>query len=135
LGRLAIWFCAIAVVYSAMQATAADAAKRKTAGTKAASAASSKGVPTIDLQTRCKRSEKIMADMMGSPTLLQTNGFDLCMRAEQEARSALVAAWPDVPPSYKAFCIRPAAYSPSYIEWIACMEMLIDLRKLRAAKP
>jgi len=131
LRRSAIWFCATALVFSAVLATAADAAKSKAASTRVAN---TKDVPSFDLQARCRKTEKIMIEMMGANST-GMNGYDLCMRAEQEARDALVKAWPDVPQAYKDFCVRPAAYSPSYIEWIACMEMLIDLRKLRAAKP
>jgi hypothetical protein len=117
-GRMRFWLGAMALVCAAGQA---------------AEAAGTKGLPTIDLQSRCKRSERVIVEMTGDKSLLG-RGFDMCMRAEQEARDALVKAWPDMPQAYKAFCIKPAAYSPSYIEWIACMEMLIDLRRLREAR-
>ena len=100
----------------------------------AAAAAGIKNIPNIDLQSRCKRSERAMAAMMGA-SAQPGRDFESCLRAEREARKAIEAAWPDIPASYKSFCINPAVYSPSYIEWIACLEMLIDLRKLRAAKP
>ena len=103
------------------------------AAAQAAEAADAKGLPTIDLKSRCQRSEKVIVEMTGDKTLLG-RGFDMCMRAEEEARTALVKAWPEMPQAYKTFCIAPAAYSPSYIEWIACMEMLIDLRRLREAR-
>ena len=99
----------------------------------AAAAAAPKGLPTIDLNSRCKRSESVVVEMTGDKSL-QGKGFEMCMRAEQEARDALAAAWNEVPAAYKTFCIAPAAYSPSYIEWIACVEMLIDLRKLRETR-
>jgi hypothetical protein len=54
------------------------------------------------------------------------------MISEQQARVAILAAWKDIPPDYKSFCIRPDVYSPSYIEWIACLEMRIDLKRLRS---
>jgi hypothetical protein len=117
-GRMKVWLGAMAVIFVAAQA---------------AEAAETKGLPTIDLKTRCQRSEKVIVEMTGDKTLLG-RGFDMCMRAEQDARTALEKAWPEVPQSYKTFCIAPAAYSPSYIEWIACMEMLIDLRKLRETR-
>ena len=96
----------------------------------AVDAADKSSPPTIDLQSRCRRTEKAMVDMMGDPSLRGT-AFDTCMRSEQEARKALIAAWPDIPQSYKSFCIRTADYSPSYVEWIACLEMMIDVRKQR----
>ena len=117
-GRMRLWLGAMAVICAAAQA---------------AEAAETKALPTIDLQARCKRSERAIVEMTGDKTLLG-RGFDMCMRAEEDARAALAKAWPDMPQSYKTFCIKPAAYSPSYIEWIACMEMLIDLKRLREAR-
>jgi hypothetical protein len=89
-------------------------------------------MPTIDLQARCKRSEAAQMDMMGDKSL-QNVAFDSCIRSENDAKSAIEKAWGDIPASYKTFCVRPADFSPSYIEWIACLELMIDLRKLRAA--
>ena len=88
------------------------------------------GLPHIDLQKTCGVRAKASAEMMGDKST--TRAFDTCMRSEQEARDALAAAWKDVPATYKAFCINPRVYSPSYTEWISCVELGIDLKKLRA---
>src|SRR5262245_28303435 len=84
--------------------------------------------PTIDMQARCRTSEKAMIEMMGDSSQ-RGLAFDTCMRAEKEAQAAIAKAWPDIPPSYKSFCIRKNDFSPSYIEWITCLEMMIDLKK------
>jgi hypothetical protein len=89
-------------------------------------------MPTIDLQARCKRSEAAQMDMMGDKSL-QNVAFDSCIRSETDAKNAIEKAWGEIPASYKTFCVRPFDFSPSYIEWIACLELMIDLRKLRAA--
>ncbi len=94
-------------------------------------AANTKPIPTIDLQARCRVSERTVQEMMGSDTK-PGSSFETCMKSETAARDALQAAWNDIPASYKEFCVKPRAYSPSYIEWIACVELLIDLRKMRA---
>lgn len=117
MGTLRVLFCAAAFVVAAL----AEAA-----------AANDKGLPTLDLQTRCKKSEAAMIDMMGAEDV-KGSAFDLCVKSEQAARDALQAAWADIPPSYKSFCVRPGDYSASYIEWIACVEMLIDAKKMRPA--
>lgn len=96
------------------------------------STAIAQSMPTIDLQARCKRSEAAQMEMMGDKAL-QNVAFDSCMRSETDAQNAIAKAWPDIPASYKSFCVRPSDFSPSYIEWIACLELMIDLRKLRAA--
>jgi hypothetical protein len=95
-----------------------------------AGSAQDKGLPTIDLQARCKKSEAAVIDMMGDQSLKGT-AFDLCVKSENAARDALVKAWGDIPPAYKSFCVRPRDYSASYVEWIACLEMMIEVKKLR----
>jgi hypothetical protein len=55
-----------------------------------------------------------------------------CMKAEQDAQVALTEAWEKIPVRYKTDCIKPNAYSASYAEWIACLELLIDVKAARA---
>jgi hypothetical protein len=97
-----------------------------------AAAATNNTFPIIDLQERCRTSEYAIIEMMGN-TAKKGEAFDTCMKSEQAARDALKGAWTDIPPAYKSFCVRPKDYSPSYVEWLACVEMTIDLRKLRSA--
>ena len=56
--------------------------------------------------------------------------FNSCVTTEQKAQTALVAAWKDIPATYKERCIKPNAYSPSYAEWIGCLELLIQVKNL-----
>jgi hypothetical protein len=96
-----------------------------------AAAARDDGLASIDIQKRCNIRAKSSAEMMGDKSVTAL-AFDSCMRSEKEARAALVAAWKDIPPPYKTFCIRPNVYSPSYTEWIACIESNIDVKRLRS---
>lgn len=91
-------------------------------------------IPQIDLQARCRNTERVVEDMMTN-TAQPGAAFDICVRAEGQARDALQAAWAEMPQPYKNFCIRPGDYSASYIEWIACVELLIELKRLRTATP
>ena len=43
----------------------------------------------------------------------------------------VLAAWKDIPPTYKASCIKPEVFSASYAEWISCLELSIDVKSLR----
>jgi hypothetical protein len=116
LGRLAILLGAAVMMFVPLpDASAADSA-----------------LPNIDLQLRCRKSEATLIEMMGNQSL-QGTAFDGCIRSEEDARKALLDAWKDVPQAYKSYCVRKADYSPSYVEWIACLELAIDLRKQRAA--
>src|SRR3954464_2976842 len=89
--------------------------------------------PTIDLQARCRTSVKATQEMLGNYSNTADN-LASCMQSEQASRDAISAIWKDIPDSYKASCIEPRAYSPSYIEWIACLELYIDVKKLRSDK-
>lgn len=86
-------------------------------------------LPSIDLEKACGVRANTNAEILGAKSLAAAGGFDRCMKSEQIARDALSAAWNDIPANYKAFCIAPGVYSPSYVEWISCLELRIDLKK------
>jgi hypothetical protein len=96
----------------------------------ALAAAASDGLPRIDIQKRCGARAKALSGLDSTAG----NALDACVRAEQAARDALAAAWKDIPLFYKTSCIKPGDYSPSYEEWIACLEMNIDVKNLRSRK-
>jgi hypothetical protein len=89
--------------------------------------------PTIDLQERCRTSVRAAQEMLGNYANT-ADSLDACMKSEQASRDAIAAIWKEIPPSYKASCIDPRAYSASYIEWIACLELYIDVKKQRSNK-
>ena len=95
-----------------------------------ASAADDK-FPRLDLQKHCQNRAKTSQEMMGDKTVSGAF-FTQCMKSEREAETALVAAWQDIPSNYRALCIRPENFSPSYMEWIACLETNMDMKKLRS---
>lgn len=90
-------------------------------------------LPTIDLQERCRTSVRAAQEMLGNYANT-ADSLDACMKSEQASRDAIAAIWKEIPPSYKASCIDPRAYSASYIEWIACLELYIDVKKQRSNK-
>jgi hypothetical protein len=95
-----------------------------------AAGAQDTNLPNIDLKKSCDLRAKASADTMGDKST--TPAFDKCMKDEQEARDALLAAWNYIPSSYKGSCIDPSVFAPSYTEWISCLEMNIDFKRLRA---
>jgi len=96
-------------------------------------AAAKDGVPSINSEKVCRDRAASTAEMMGDKTT-QPQVLDSCLRSEQEARAALVAAWKDIPASYKAACVKPNVYSPSYAEWLSCLELNIDVKTARSKK-
>jgi hypothetical protein len=95
-----------------------------------AAIAKDNNLPDIDIKKNCGIRAKASAEMMGDKSST-AGAFDTCMKSEQAARDALVAAWKDIPANFKAFCITPNVYSPSYTEWISCVELGIDVKKQR----
>jgi hypothetical protein len=89
--------------------------------------------PNLDTQKLCRSRAKSSEEMMGDKSVAAKT-FDTCMRSERNARDALVAAWNDIPPTYKASCIKPEVFSASYEEWISCLELNIDVKSLRKKK-
>ena len=94
-------------------------------------AAAQDSFPNIDTQKHCRTRAQSIGEMMGQAN---SRTFDTCMESEQAARNALRAAWKDIPPSYKVSCVKPGDYSPSYAEWLSCLELNIDVKKLRSKK-
>jgi hypothetical protein len=97
-----------------------------------AAAAQSGSLPNLDTQKLCRNRAKAAEGTDDKTITSQT--FDTCMRAERDARAALAAAWKDIPPNYKAQCIKPNVFSASYEEWISCLELNIDVKKLRSPR-
>jgi hypothetical protein len=93
-----------------------------------ACAASAEPLPSIDVQKMCRASEAVsFAD--------NTQTFDVCMSDEQAARERLVQDWANVPARDKVRCVLPTEYLPSYTEWLTCLEMERELRKIRRTQP
>ncbi len=116
LGRTSIILCAVIIFANTSPVSAKDG-----------------GVPNIALEKRCRASQKATDQLMA--TANPGASFDACMKSENAARDTLVKMWTTIPASVKALCINPAAYSPSYVEWVTCSEMQSEVTKLRKGQP
>ena len=97
--------------------------------------AQSNGVPTADIATTCRTSEKALIAIFGAET--QQN-FESCMNSEKEAREQIVKNWQNFPAEARQRCVSTAGYMPSYVEWLTCLEMeqqVNELRKKAATNP
>jgi hypothetical protein len=90
----------------------------------ATSAVYAVGLPNIDIEKMCRASE---VTLFGDNTAT----FDTCLGDEQDAHERLVKNWETFSAADKAHCVLPAEYLPSYVEWLTCVEMEIEFRKIR----
>ena len=100
----------------------------------AATAALSKDgvLPKIDLEKQCTKSQSVTDSLTGTKN---PGSFDSCIKNEQSARDKLIEQWAAIPASDKATCIRPKDFSPSYFEWLGCIETRGHARMSREKNP
>lgn len=90
-----------------------------------AAPAKDSGIPKLDLQKLC-RAEGIIS--LGGNA---QNDFDSCVSTEQQARDQLIKNWATFPAPARGRCVQPMEYQPSYVEWLTCLEMERDVKKMR----
>jgi hypothetical protein len=86
------------------------------------------GIPTIDIQNTCKAAASAMVQLLGGSTA--GNDTEICLGSEQRAREQLVKDWSTFSASDRSRCVRTLNYLPSYVEWLTCLEMERDVRKM-----
>jgi hypothetical protein len=86
-------------------------------------------VPGIDIQKTCQAAAGAMVSLMGGTTTEQD--VNACLDSEQKARDQIVKDWATYSSVNKAQCMRTDVYLPSYVEWLTCLEMERDVRKMR----
>jgi hypothetical protein len=86
------------------------------------------GIPTVDIQNTCKLAASAMVQLMGGSTA--GNDTEICLGSEQRAREQLVKDWSTYSATDRSRCVRTGAYLPSYVEWLTCLEMERDVRKM-----
>jgi hypothetical protein len=82
-------------------------------------------IPTVDIRKTCRTAAGASS---ASPT---QQDVDACLKSEQDARDSIAQQWAEFTAADKAQCINPGVYLPSYVEWLTCLEMQRDVRKLR----
>jgi hypothetical protein len=89
------------------------------------------GLPKIDLQKLCRASQ---LGALGTGGDSPERSIGSCVMDEQEARDQIIKSWSSYAASDRARCIQAGVYLPSYVEWLTCIEMTGDVRKLRAGQ-
>ena len=88
-----------------------------------------KEVPAIDIQKTCQAAAGAMVKLMGGTTTEQD--INACLDSEQKARDQIVKDRATYASADKVQCMRTDVYLPSYVEWLTCLEMERDVRKMQ----
>lgn len=92
--------------------------------------ASALGIPAIDVRKTCQLSGAITGTVAS-----QKDDNGSCIKSEQGARDDIVKQWAEFLRSERAQCMNAKVYLPSYVEWVTCLEMQRDVRKLKQQSP
>jgi hypothetical protein len=86
-------------------------------------------VPSVDIQKTCQSAAGAMVSLMGGTTTEQD--VNACLDSEQKARDQIVKDRATYSAADKKQCMRTDNYLPSYVEWLTCLEMERDVRKMQ----
>ena len=88
----------------------------------------SNGPPTVDIRATCQISVNAVLTTFGR-TFTET--LDSCVQQQNAALEQIKKNWATYPADAKAHCVQTGVYLPSYIEWLTCLEMEVDVKKFR----
>lgn len=86
------------------------------------------GPPNINIDRSCQASATALGSIYGGGT---QDAVGVCKMDEQGARDQLAKDWDSYPALAKSRCVQTSEYLPSYVEWLACIEMTRDVIQLR----
>ena len=90
-------------------------------------------MPTVDIQKTCQAAAGVMVSLLGGSTTDQD--VKGCLDSEQKAREQIIKDRATYSSLDKSRCMRTTVYLPSYVEWLTCLEMERDVRKMQAGQP
>jgi hypothetical protein len=90
-------------------------------------------IPQIDIEETCRAAARAMVSLMGGSTTEQDR--KACLDSEQKAREQIIKDQATYSSADKRRCMRTRDYLPSYVEWLTCLEMERDVRKMRQGEP
>jgi hypothetical protein len=90
-------------------------------------------IPHINIEETCRAAARAMTGLMGGRTTEQDR--NACLESEQKAREQIIKDQATYSSADKRRCMRTGVYLPSYVEWLTCLEMERDVRKMRQGEP
>src|SRR5262245_46228407 len=88
--------------------------------------------PTVDIHRTCDASTSELRRLFGDQTIASTES---CVKQQMDALEKIKTDWSSYPASDRSRCIRPEEFLPSYVEWLTCLEMEKEVRRIRGRDP
>jgi len=95
--------------------------------------ASAGNVPRIDIENTCRVSENTTREVFDNTGVVSI--YESCMATEKASLERLIKDWATYPAETKVRCVQPKVFMPNYSEWLTCLEMERDVRKMRLGNP
>jgi hypothetical protein len=86
-------------------------------------------VPSINIEQTCRAAAGAMVGLMGGSTTEQD--VKGCLDSERKAREQIIKDQATYSSADRKRCMRTGVYLPSYVEWLTCLEMERDVRKMQ----
>ena len=90
------------------------------------------GLPQFDIPKQCQKIQRAADELTGTKN---PGAFDSCVKNEQSARDKLAERWATISALDKTSCVHPAGWSPSYSEWLGCLDTRDYTRTVRKDHP
>ena len=90
------------------------------------------GLPQFDIQKQCQKIQRAADELTGTKN---PGAFDSCVKNEQSAREKLAARWATTSALDKTSCVHPVGWSPSYSEWLGCLDTREYVRTMHKDHP
>src|SRR5262245_23138914 len=87
----------------------------------------SNGPPTVDIRATCQTSIEAVVNLGGT----YSETLAACIQQQNAALEEIKQKWATYPAAAKNHCVQPSGSMPSYIEWLTCFEMELDVARLR----
>ena len=100
--------------------------------TSSAALARDGGLPQFDIQKQCQKTQRAADELTGTKI---PGVIDACVKNEQSAREKLAERWATTSALDKTACVHRAGWSPSYSEWLGCLETRDYVRTQRKDHP
>jgi len=100
-----------------------DASARRTR------AAVADAVPSWDVTASCRAAGSIAFGQTPSERVTT------CLASEQRTREEITKNWSTFPAADRIGCVKSLTFSPTYTELLTCLEMRLQLKNSRDAKP